>query len=339
MSVATAVSVPMLTAGDAKIPAIGLGTSNLGGKVRGENVATALKLGYRHIDTAWKYGSEPEVGEGIRASGVPRGEIFLCTKVSHEYLRADDFARSVDESLKNLGVDYVDLLLVHWPNKEIPLKETMGALAKAKRDGLARHIGVANFNIALLDEAIALCPEPLVDAAGRVSSVYRHRRRSLDACRRARHRLHRLLPARARAAVRRSGARRDRQGQGQDDGAGGAALADPAGKIVADPALVESGAHGGKPRRVRVHARRRRDGAHRRVASGPMGGSPIRRGARRSGISLDGFLTRPVRSILTAKPRRPPETPMDMSVGLLDHYNVSTRKLQDHPFLRGRAGI
>ena len=177
--------VPTLSAGDANIPAIGLGTSNLGGdgqKVRGETVATALKLGYRHIDTAWKYGSERDVGEGIRASGVPRGDIFLCTKVSHEYLRAADFARSVDESLATLGVDYVDLLLVHWPNTQIPLKETMGALAKAKRDGLARHLGVANFNIALLDEAIALCPEPLVNLQGE-AHPYIDTTRIVDACR------------------------------------------------------------------------------------------------------------------------------------------------------------
>jgi 2,5-diketo-D-gluconate reductase B len=152
--------VPILTAHGARIPGIGFGTSSLGDC--GEIVATALKLGYRHIDTAWKYGSERGVGEGLRASSVARDEIFLCTKVSHEYLRADDFARSVDESLKNLGVDHVDLLLVHWPNAEIPLAETMGALAKTKRDGRARHIGVANFNIALLDQAIGLCPEPLV---------------------------------------------------------------------------------------------------------------------------------------------------------------------------------
>jgi diketogulonate reductase-like aldo/keto reductase len=98
----------------------------------------------------------------MRASGVPRGEIFLTTKVSHEYLRADAFAKSVDESLAALKVDYVDLLLVHWPNPEIPLAETMPALAKAKQRGLTRHIGVANFNIALLDLAIKLCPEPLV---------------------------------------------------------------------------------------------------------------------------------------------------------------------------------
>jgi 2,5-diketo-D-gluconate reductase B len=154
-------SIPTLSAHGATMPVIGLGTSGMG-DVRAETIATALKLGYRHIDTAWKYGTERQVGEGMRVSGVPRGEIFLCTKVSHEYLHAGDFARSVDESLKTLGVDYVDLLLVHWPNLEIPLAETMTALAKAKRQGLARHVGVANFNIALLDQAIALCPEPLV---------------------------------------------------------------------------------------------------------------------------------------------------------------------------------
>ncbi len=154
-------SIPNLSAGGTGIPAIGFGTSSLGNC--GEIVGTALKLGYRHLDTAWKYGTERGVGEGMRASGVPRDEIFLCTKVSHEYLRADDFARSVDESLSNLGVDYVDLLLVHWPNAAIPLPETMVALAKAKQRGLTRQIGVANFNIALLDQAISLCPEPLVN--------------------------------------------------------------------------------------------------------------------------------------------------------------------------------
>jgi diketogulonate reductase-like aldo/keto reductase len=154
-------SIPNVTsANGVQIPAIGFGTSQLGDC--GEIVSNALKLGYRHIDTAWKYGSEKGVGEGIRDSHVPREQIFLVTKVSHEYLRADDFARSVDESLRNLQVDYVDLLHVHWPTIDnIPLKETMGALAKAKRDGKARNIGVANFNIALVEEAIRLCPEQL----------------------------------------------------------------------------------------------------------------------------------------------------------------------------------
>ena len=153
-------NIPTLSAHGAEIPALGFGTSQLGDCA--ETVATALKAGYRHIDTAWKYGSEQGVGTGLRLSGVPRKDIFLVTKVSHEYLRAADFAKSVDESLKNLQVDYVDLLHVHWPSPEqVPLAETMTALAKAKRDGLARHLGVANFNIALLEEARQLCPEPL----------------------------------------------------------------------------------------------------------------------------------------------------------------------------------
>ena len=144
------------------VPALGFGTSPLTGGLSSETVIAALEAGYRHIDTARKYGTEPAVGEAMRASGVPRQDIFLTTKVSHENLRAADFARSVDESLAALKVDYVDLLLVHWPNPAIALTETMPALAKAKRQGLARHIGVANFNIGLLDQAVELCPEPLV---------------------------------------------------------------------------------------------------------------------------------------------------------------------------------
>ncbi len=144
------------------VPALGFGTSPLTGGLSSETVIAALKAGYCHIDTARKYGTEPAVGEAMRTSRIPRGDIFLTTKVSHENLRAADFARSVDESLAALKVDYVDLLLVHWPNPAIALTETMPALAKAKRQGLARHIGIANFNIGLLDQAVELCPEPLV---------------------------------------------------------------------------------------------------------------------------------------------------------------------------------
>jgi diketogulonate reductase-like aldo/keto reductase len=139
---------------------IGFGTSQLGDC--GEIVAQALQLGYRHIDTAWKYGSEKGVGEGVKRSGIARSRLFITTKVSHEHLRADDFARSLEQSLTRLGTDYVDQLLVHWPSPDgIPLSETMSALAKAKREGKARHIGVANFNIALTRDAMRLCPEPL----------------------------------------------------------------------------------------------------------------------------------------------------------------------------------
>lgn len=147
---------------DGAIPFLGFGTSPMTGGMTADTVLAALKAGYRHIDTARKYGTEPAVGEAMRACGLKRDDIFLTTKVSHENLRASAFARSVDESLAALKVDFVDLLLIHWPNPAIPLSECMPALAKAKQQGLARHIGVANFNVALLDQAVKLCPEPLV---------------------------------------------------------------------------------------------------------------------------------------------------------------------------------
>jgi diketogulonate reductase-like aldo/keto reductase len=150
-----------LSAHGAEIPVMGFGTSGLG-KDAAELVAIALRLGYRHIDTARKYGTEHEVGEGIRASGVPREEIFLTTKVSHENLRPADFARSVETSLGELQVDCVDLLLIHWPNSKILVADCIPPLVAAKRAGLARHIGVANFTTQLLEEAIRACPEPLV---------------------------------------------------------------------------------------------------------------------------------------------------------------------------------
>jgi diketogulonate reductase-like aldo/keto reductase len=153
--------IPTITAHGAQIPAIGLGSGGGMGEDCGNIVAAALHAGYRHIDTARKYGTEEGVGEGMRASGIPRGQIFLTTKVSHEDLHAADFQRSTEDSLRALGTDYVDLLMVHWPMPDMPLAETMGALAEMKRRGLAHHIGVANFNIALMEKAIALCPEPL----------------------------------------------------------------------------------------------------------------------------------------------------------------------------------
>ena len=155
-------SHPGFSAHGATIPAIGFGTSPLTGGLMAETVLAALKAGYRHIDTARKYGTEAAVGEAIRAARLPRAELFITTKVSHENLGPEDFARSVEQSLKALQLDYVDLLLVHWPNPEIAVDVYMPALAKAKRDGLARHIGVANFTTRLLDRAVALCPEPLV---------------------------------------------------------------------------------------------------------------------------------------------------------------------------------
>jgi len=145
----------------AKMPAIGYGTMVL--PERGaELVAYALKSGYRLIDTARKYGTEEKVGEGIRASGIARKDIWVTTKVTELDARAADFLRSAETSLKTMQLDYVDLLLVHWPQPKVPFTETLGALAKAKRSGMAHHIGVSNFTIAMLDEAVRVCPEPLI---------------------------------------------------------------------------------------------------------------------------------------------------------------------------------
>jgi 2,5-diketo-D-gluconate reductase B len=151
----------ILAAHGAKMPAIGFGTMELPHRPA-ELVAAAIAAGYRHIDTARKYGTEERVGEGIRASGIARNELFITTKVTEENARAADFLRSAETSLKALGLDQVDLLLVHWPQPKVPFAETLGALAKAKRSGLTRHIGVSNFTLAMLEEAVRVCPEPLV---------------------------------------------------------------------------------------------------------------------------------------------------------------------------------
>ena len=159
---ARSIEVPIVRHG-ARIPLIGLGTWDLRGKSCARMVEQALGLGYRHIDTAAMYRNEDEVGEGLRASGVPRGEVFITTKVWSSDLRARDFERSARDSLEKLKLDSVDLLLIHWPNSSVPLKETIGALCKMKREGVARHIGVSNFDTALIDEAVKLSTEPLVN--------------------------------------------------------------------------------------------------------------------------------------------------------------------------------
>jgi 2,5-diketo-D-gluconate reductase B len=148
-------------ANGAKIPAIGLGTWELRGRTCARIVEQALRLGYRHIDTAQIYENEREVGEGLRASGVRRDEVFVTTKVWTSHFAPNDLERSAKESLARLRLTDVDLLLLHWPNPQIPLTETLGALARAKQLGLARHIGVSNFTVALIEEAAAACPEAL----------------------------------------------------------------------------------------------------------------------------------------------------------------------------------
>jgi 2,5-diketo-D-gluconate reductase B len=146
----------------ARIPQIGLGTMTLTGEAGVRAMKTALELGYRHLDTAAHYGNEKENGEALRASGVNRNDVFITTKVRQDDAMPDAFARIVDQSLANLQLPQVDLLLIHWPSKTVPLHLTIGALCKAKKDGKTKHVGVSNFTTALLEEAWKVTSEPLV---------------------------------------------------------------------------------------------------------------------------------------------------------------------------------
>ena len=136
-----------------RVPALGYGTWQLVGNDCSEGVRNALELGYRHIDTAQGYDNEEQVGEGLRRSGVSRDEVFLVTKVRPDNFRHDDAQTSTRASLRKLGTDYVDLLLLHWPNDDVPLDETLGALAELQEEGAVRHLGVSNFPPSLAKDA------------------------------------------------------------------------------------------------------------------------------------------------------------------------------------------
>jgi diketogulonate reductase-like aldo/keto reductase len=143
-----------ITVKNVTVPALGFGTWALSGNAAYQATRMVLELGYRHIDTAQIYGNEAEIGRAIRDSGLPRAEIFLTTKIAPSNLRKADVRRSHEESLRRLGLDQVDLLLIHWPNSSIPLGETLEALSALRDAGKTRAIGVSNFTVALLRETI-----------------------------------------------------------------------------------------------------------------------------------------------------------------------------------------
>lgn len=151
-----------VSANGAVIPALGFGTFRMPEADVLRIVPKAIKTGFRHIDTAQIYDNEAAVGQAILDSGVPRKDIFLTTKVWVSNYKHDAFIKSVDESLEKLKTDYADLLLLHWPNNDVSLADQIGALNEVKQAGKVRHIGVSNFNIALMDEAVALSDTPLV---------------------------------------------------------------------------------------------------------------------------------------------------------------------------------
>lgn len=171
------------TRGDA-VPKVGVGTAKLTGEDCYRTVERALDLGYRHVDTAERYGNEREVGDALAAAPVRREDVFLTTKVWGRHATYEGVHESAHASLDRLGVDQVDLLLLDWPNPRVPLEETMQALAELQQSGLTRHVGVSNFSLPRLRRAQRTGQIPIF-ADGVTLTPHRPRRRLLDHCRKA----------------------------------------------------------------------------------------------------------------------------------------------------------
>lgn len=152
-----------VSANGANIPALGFGTFRMPDDDVHRILPQALKLGFRHVDTAQIYKNEQAVGDVLANSGIPRQDIFLTTKVWVDRVGHDAFIASVDESLKKLKTDYVDLLLLHWPQSEMPLADRIGALNELRQAGKVKNIGVSNFSTALMAEAVKLSDAPIVN--------------------------------------------------------------------------------------------------------------------------------------------------------------------------------
>jgi 2,5-diketo-D-gluconate reductase B len=147
-----------LPARDAEIPRLGLGTWRLSGSLCEARVADALAIGYRHVDTAQKYENQREVGRGIRRGGVDREEVFLTSKLWIENLQPDAVVVTTEDSLRELGTDYLDLLLIHWPSDEINLERTLDAMLMLRDYDRIRHLGVSNFPPSWLESATLHAP-------------------------------------------------------------------------------------------------------------------------------------------------------------------------------------
>lgn len=151
-------TIPLINLKDnITIPQLGFGTWQLKGKECTQAVKNALEIGYTHIDTAEIYENQKAIAPAIE--NINRDKLFITSKVWRERLKAGDVQQSIEETLGDLGVEYVDLLLVHWPNKDVPIRETLTALKQVQEKGLARAIGVSNFTIKHLKEALAAAQE------------------------------------------------------------------------------------------------------------------------------------------------------------------------------------
>lgn len=163
---------------DAEIPALGFGTARMDtDEERRQAVAAALETGYRHIDTAQSYGSESAVGDALDASAADPDEVFITTKLTNGNRNRDAVLESTRESRDRLGVETIDLLLMHSPNDEIPHEETLGAMNELRDDGVIDHVGVSNFSVDQLEEAIELSDAPVI--TNQVKYHARHRQDDL----------------------------------------------------------------------------------------------------------------------------------------------------------------
>jgi 2,5-diketo-D-gluconate reductase B len=153
---------PTVKSNGAEIPAIGFGTWELRGQSAVNAVKAALDVGYRHIDTAAMYANETQVGEAIRAHPTPREEIFITTKVWATDAGDGPFQRSAEASLKRLGIDQIDLLLIHWPSTSLSIKDQILPLCDAKKRGYTQHIGISNFSPEQVEQAVKFADAPIV---------------------------------------------------------------------------------------------------------------------------------------------------------------------------------
>lgn len=144
-----------------QIPQLGLGTFKLQGSSGVSAVESALQMGYRHLDTAAMYGNHKEVGQALQNSGINRADVWITSKVWRDALEYDNVLRECDRALAELGTDYLDLYLIHWPNEDIPLADTFRAFKRLLDDQKIRHVGVANFTIARLKRALDATDIPI----------------------------------------------------------------------------------------------------------------------------------------------------------------------------------
>jgi 2,5-diketo-D-gluconate reductase B len=155
------VTVDLITGHGLRMPRLGLGTGQLRNAPGQAAIELALSLGYRHFDTAKMYTNEATVGAAIAASGVPRGDIHVTTKVLQDNMQPDALLRSMERSLAALKTEYIDLYLIHWPMPDMDMGQTLATMVGLKEEGRARAIGVSNFNVALLRQAVEVVGAPI----------------------------------------------------------------------------------------------------------------------------------------------------------------------------------